>query len=116
MRSSLFRSLYFQVIVALVAGIAVGHYYPAIATDLKPLGDAFINSIKMVITPVIFCTVVCGIAGMESLKKVGSVGGKALLYFEVITTLALIIGMVIANAPLLAMPCQISSKVAASSV
>ena len=97
MRSSLFRSLYFQVIVALVAGIAVGHYYPAIATDLKPLGDAFINSIKMVITPVIFCTVVCGIAGMESLKKVGSVGGKALLYFEVITTLALIIGMVIAN-------------------
>ncbi|WP_026354997.1 C4-dicarboxylate transporter DctA [Massilia niastensis] len=97
MRSSLFRSLYFQVVVALVAGVAVGHFYPGIATDLKPLGDAFINGIKMVITPVIFCTIVCGIAGMESLKKVGSVGGKALLYFEIITTVALVIGMVVAN-------------------
>jgi aerobic C4-dicarboxylate transport protein len=97
MRSSLFRSLYFQVVVALIAGVAVGHFYPAIATDLKPLGDAFINGIKMVITPVIFCTIVSGIAGMESLKKVGRVGGKAVLYFELVTTLALIIGMVVAN-------------------
>jgi aerobic C4-dicarboxylate transport protein len=97
MRSSLFRSLYFQVVVALIAGIAVGHFYPAIATDMKPLGDAFINGIKMVITPVIFCTIVSGIAGMESLKKVGRVGGKALLYFELVTTLALVIGMIVAN-------------------
>jgi aerobic C4-dicarboxylate transport protein len=97
MRSTLFRSLYFQVVVALVAGVAVGHFYPGIATDLKPLGDGFINGIKMVITPVIFCTIVSGIAGMESLKKVGRVGGKAVLYFEVVTTLALVIGMVVAN-------------------
>lgn len=97
MRSTLFRSLYFQVVVALVAGVAVGHFYPAIATDLKPLGDVFINGIKMVITPVIFCTIVSGIAGMENLKKVGRVGGKAVLYFELVTTLALVIGMVVAN-------------------
>ncbi|MGZ5201093.1 MAG: C4-dicarboxylate transporter DctA [Telluria sp.] len=97
MRKTLFRSLYFQVVVALVAGIALGYFYPAIATDMKPLGDAFINGIKMVITPVIFCTIVSGIAGMESLKKVGRVGGKAVLYFEVVTTLALVIGMIVAN-------------------
>lgn len=97
MRSTLFRSLYFQVVVALVAGVAVGHFYPAIATDLKPLGDVFINGIKMVITPVIFCTIVSGIAGMENLKKVGRVGGKAVLYFELVTTLALVIGMIVAN-------------------
>jgi aerobic C4-dicarboxylate transport protein len=83
--------------VALIAGVVVGHLYPAIAVDLKPLGDAFINGIKMVITPVIFCTIVSGIAGMESLKKVGRVGGKAVLYFELVTTLALLIGMVVAN-------------------
>jgi aerobic C4-dicarboxylate transport protein len=97
MRSTLFRSLYFQVVVALIAGVAVGHLYPAIATDLKPLGDVFINGIKMVITPVIFCTIVSGIAGMENLKKVGRVGGKAVLYFELVTTLALVIGMIVAN-------------------
>lgn len=97
MRSSLFRSLYFQVVVALIAGIATGYFYPKIATDMKPLGDAFINGIKMVITPVVFCTIVSGIAGMESLKKVGRVGGKAVLYFEVVTTLALVIGMIVAN-------------------
>jgi aerobic C4-dicarboxylate transport protein len=97
MRTSLFRSLYFQVVVALIAGVVVGHLYPAIAVDLKPLGDAFINGIKMVITPVIFCTIVSGIAGMENLKKVGRVGGKAVLYFELVTTLALIIGMLVAN-------------------
>jgi aerobic C4-dicarboxylate transport protein len=97
MRSTLFRSLYFQVVVALIAGVALGHFYPGIATDLKPLGDGFINGIKMVITPVIFCTIVSGIAGMESLKKVGRVGGKAVLYFEVVTTLALVLGMVVAN-------------------
>jgi aerobic C4-dicarboxylate transport protein len=85
------------VVIALIAGIAVGYFYPAIATDMKPLGDAFINGIKMVITPVIFCTIVSGIAGMESLKKVGRVGGKAVLYFELVTTLALVIGMVVAN-------------------
>jgi aerobic C4-dicarboxylate transport protein len=97
MKRSVFRSLYFQVIVALIAGVAVGHFYPAIATDMKPIGDAFINGIKMVITPVVFCTIVSGIAGMESLKKVGRVGGKAVLYFEIVTTLALIIGLIVAN-------------------
>jgi aerobic C4-dicarboxylate transport protein len=97
MKKPLHRSLYFQVVIALVAGVATGHFYPQVGADLKPLGDAFINAIKMVITPVIFCTIVSGIAGMESLKKVGRVGGKALLYFEVITTLALILGMLVAN-------------------
>jgi aerobic C4-dicarboxylate transport protein len=97
MRSSLFRSLYFQVVVALIAGVAVGHFHPSIAVDLKPFGDAFINGIKMVITPVIFCTIVSGIAGMESLKKVGRVGGKAVLYFEVVTTVAMLIGLVVVN-------------------
>jgi aerobic C4-dicarboxylate transport protein len=84
-------------VVALIAGVGLGYFYPAIATDMKPLGDAFINGIKMVITPVIFCTIVSGIAGMESLKKVGRVGGKAVLYFELVTTLALVIGMIVAN-------------------
>jgi aerobic C4-dicarboxylate transport protein len=97
MRNSLFRSLYFQVVIALVAGVAVGHFYPAIAVDLKPFGDAFINGIKMVITPVFFCTIVSGIAGMEDMKKVGKTGGLALLYFEVVSTIALIVGLIIVN-------------------
>ena len=96
-KKQLYQSLYFQVIVALIAGIAVGHFYPKFAADMKPLGDAFINAIKMIITPVIFCTVAVGIASMESLKKVGRVGAKTILYFEIITTLALLIGLVIVN-------------------
>src|SRR6478752_6823851 len=83
--------------MAIAIGIALGHFYPTLATDIKPLGDGFIKLIKMVIGPIIFCTVVTGIAGMEDMKKVGRVGGKALLYFEVVSTLALLLGLVVGN-------------------
>ncbi len=92
-----YKHLYFQVLTAIAAGIALGYYYPEAGVQMKPLGDGFIKLIKMIITPVIFCTVVTGIAGMEDMKKVGRVGGKALLYFEVITTLALGIGLLVVN-------------------
>jgi aerobic C4-dicarboxylate transport protein len=92
-----YRSLYFQVICAVVAGVMLGHFYPALGADMKPLGDGFIKLIKMMIAPIIFCTVVIGIAGMEDMKKVGKTGGLALLYFEVVSTLALIIGLVVVN-------------------
>lgn len=91
------KSLYFQVILAIIIGILVGHFYPALAVDLKPLGDGFIKLIKMMIGPIIFCTIVTGIAGMQNTKKVGRVGLKAILYFEIVTTLALIIGLVVIN-------------------
>ncbi|CAH2805930.1 MAG: Na+/H+-dicarboxylate symporter [uncultured Paraburkholderia sp.] len=87
------KVLYVQVIVAIIIGIALGHFYPNLAVDMKPLGDAFIKLIKMVIGPIIFCTVVTGIAGMEDMKKVGRVGGKALLYFEIVSTFALVLGL-----------------------
>jgi aerobic C4-dicarboxylate transport protein len=93
----LYQSLYFQVIVAIAIGVALGHFYPATATAMKPLGDGFIKLIKMLIAPIIFCTVVIGIAGMEDMKKVGKTGGLALLYFEVVSTLALIIGLIVVN-------------------
>ena len=93
----LFKSLYFQVLVAIAIGIALGHFYPSFAVQLKPLGDSFIKLIKMMIAPIIFCTIVTGIAGMQNTKKVGRVGLKAILYFEVVTTLALIIGLVVIN-------------------
>jgi aerobic C4-dicarboxylate transport protein len=86
-----------QVLLAVVAAIALGYLRPATAIAMKPLGDAFIRLITMIITLVIFCTVVTGIAGMEDLKKVGRVGGKALLYFELVSTLALFIGLVAGN-------------------
>src|SRR5207302_4513980 len=87
--------LYVQVIVAILFGVAVGHYFPSTGVALKPLGDAFINLIKMMIAPVIFCTVVHGIASMSDLRKVGRVGLKALLYFEVVSTVALAIGLLV---------------------
>ena len=93
----LYRSLYFQVICAVIAGVALGHFYPTLGADMKPLGDGFIKLIKMMIAPIIFCTVVIGIAGMEDMKKVGKTGGLALLYFEVVSTFALIIGLVVVN-------------------
>jgi len=93
----LLKSLYFQVIIAIITGIVLGHYYPSFATQLKPLGDGFIKLIKMMIAPIIFCTIVTGIAGMQNTKKVGRVGLKAILYFEVVTTIALIIGLVVIN-------------------
>ncbi len=93
----LLKSLYVQVLIAIAVGIALGHFEPRLGVDMKPLGDAFIKLIKMVIAPIIFCTVVVGIAGMEDMKKVGRVGGKALLYFEVVTTFALAIGLLVVN-------------------
>jgi len=89
-----YKVLYVQVLVAIALGIALGHFYPALATDMKPLGDGFIKLIKMVIGPIIFCTVVTGIAGMQDMKKVGRVGGKALLYFEIVSTFALVLGLI----------------------
>src|SRR5258708_24726618 len=87
--------LYVQVIVAILFGVVVGHFFPATGVALKPLGDAFIALIKMMIAPVIFCTVVHGIASMSDLRKVGRVGAKALLYFEVVSTIALAIGLLV---------------------
>jgi aerobic C4-dicarboxylate transport protein len=87
-----------QVLFGVFAAVVVGYLWPATAIAMKPLGDAFIRLITMILTLVIFCTVVTGIAGMEDLKKVGRVGGKALLYFEVVSTLALFIGLVVGNA------------------
>ncbi|MBC3413491.1 dicarboxylate/amino acid:cation symporter [Pseudomonas sp. SWRI51] len=96
-RQPLYKSLYVQVIVAITIGILLGHYYPETGVALKPLGDGFVKLIKMVIAPIIFCTVVSGIAGMQSMKSVGKTGGYALLYFEVVSTVALIIGLVVVN-------------------
>ena len=93
----LYRSLYVQVVCAVIAGVVLGHFYPALGADMKPLGDGFIKLIKMMIAPIIFCTVVIGIAGMEDMKKVGKTGGLALLYFEIVSTFALIIGLVLVN-------------------
>ena len=93
----LFKSLYFQVLVAIAIGIALGYFYPSFAVELKPLGDGFIRLIKMMIAPIIFCTIVSGITNMQDTKKVGRVGIKAILYFEVVTTLALIIGLLVIN-------------------
>ena len=92
-----YRHLYFQVIVAIVAGMLVGHYYPEFGASLKPFGDAFIKLVKMIIAPVIFLTVATGIAGMSDLRKVGRVAGKAMIYFLTFSTLALAIGMLVAN-------------------
>ncbi|WJM87235.1 dicarboxylate/amino acid:cation symporter [Dickeya chrysanthemi] len=97
MKKSIFKSLYFQVLVAITIGILLGHFYPALGEQMKPLGDGFVKLIKMIIAPVIFCTVVTGIAGMESMKSVGRTGAVALLYFEIVSTLALIIGLVVVN-------------------
>ena len=91
------RLLYVQVLVGILLGGLIGHFWPAFGADLKPLGDAFVNLIKMLIGPIIFTTVVVGLAGMGDLKKAGSVGFRAFLYFEIITTVALVIGLIVAN-------------------
>src|SRR5215208_1071785 len=91
------RHLYFWVLLAILAGGTIGYVSPETGIALKPLGDGFIALVKMLIAPIIFCTVVLGIAGAGSMKKVGRVGGKALLYFEVVSTFALIIGLTVAN-------------------
>ena len=96
-RRPFYLSLYFLVLVAIVAGGAVGHFWPDIGTSLKPLGDAFIKLVKMIIAPVIFLTIATGIAGMRDLARVGRVAAKAFGYFLVFSTLALVVGLVIAN-------------------
>lgn len=93
----LFRQLYVQTIAALLLGIAFGCVWPDLAVKMKPLGDAFINLVKMLIGPIIFCTVVHGVASMGSLGKLGRIGGKTLLYFEVVSTLALFLGLMVVN-------------------
>jgi aerobic C4-dicarboxylate transport protein len=96
-RKPLYTHLYFQVLTAIILGVLLGHFYPQLGEQMKPLGDGFIKLIKMLIAPIIFCTVVHGIASMEDMKKVGRVGLKALIYFEVVTTLALIVGLLVIN-------------------
>ena len=93
----LYKSLYFQVITAIIIGVLLGNFYPETGAAMKPLGDGFIKLIKMIIAPIIFCTVVVGIAGMEDMKKVGKTGGLALLYFEIVSSLALAVGLIIIN-------------------
>lgn len=96
-RQPLYKSLYVQVLVAIAIGVALGHFYPQTGVALKPLGDAFVKLIKMAIAPIIFCTVVSGIAGMRDMKAVGKTGGIALLYFEIVSSVALVIGLVVVN-------------------
>ena len=96
-RRPIYRSLYFQVITAIIIGVILGHFWPQVGESMKPLGDGFIKLIKMIIAPIIFCTVVIGIAGMEDMKKVGKTGGLALLYFEIVSSVALVVGLVIIN-------------------
>jgi aerobic C4-dicarboxylate transport protein len=93
----LYKRLYLQVLVAIAIGIALGHFYPDLGAQMKPFGDGFIKLIKMLIAPVIFCTVVSGIGGMESMKAVGKTGAYALLYFEIVSTIALIVGLFVVN-------------------
>lgn len=97
MKKPFYKVLYVQVLFAIACGVLLGYFEPKLGVDLKPLGDGFIKLVKMIIAPVIFCTVVHGIAGMQDMKKVGRVGGKALLYFELVSTLALVIGLLVAN-------------------
>jgi aerobic C4-dicarboxylate transport protein len=96
-RKPFYKSLYLQVLFAILLGVLLGHFYPETGAAMKPFGDGFVKLIKMIIAPVIFCTVVLGIAGMEDMKKVGKTGGLALLYFEIFSTIALVIGLVIVN-------------------
>ncbi|WP_334178578.1 dicarboxylate/amino acid:cation symporter [Pseudoxanthomonas sp.] len=93
----LYRQLYFQVIVAIVLGATLGHFEPALAESMKPLGDAFIKLVKMIIAPVIFLTIVTGIAGMTQLRTVGRVFAKAMAYFLFFSTLALVVGLIVAH-------------------
>ena len=96
-RKPLYATLWVQVTIAMLAAVVLGAVSPERAIAMKPLGDAFIRLITMIITLIIFCTVVSGIAGMQDMKKVGRVGGKALLYFEVVSTIALFLGLLVGN-------------------
>src|SRR5476651_65992 len=92
-----YQILYAQVILAVAIGIFIGHFWPDLGRALQPLGDGFIKLVKMIIAPIIFCTVTHGIAAMSDLRKLGRVGGKALLYFEIVSTVALVIGLIVVN-------------------
>src|SRR3984893_2561 len=92
-----YATLWVQVVFAIALAVIFGHFRPTWAVAMKPLGDAFIRLITMIITVIIFCTVVSGIAGMQDMKKVGRVGGKAILYFEIVSTIALLVGLVVGN-------------------
>lgn len=96
-KTPIYKTLYFQVIVAIVAGILLGHFAPELGAKMKPLGDAFIKLVKMIIAPVIFLTIATGIAGMNDMKSVGRVAGKAMIYFLFFSTLALVVGMIVGN-------------------
>jgi len=96
-RRSWYKQLWVQVLVAMAIGIAIGHYCPTVGQDMQPLGDAFIKLIRMLIAPVIFCTVILGIAKMDDMSKVGRVAIKSLIYFEVMTSIALIVALIIVN-------------------
>src|SRR3954453_12356668 len=96
-RTAWYRILYLQVLIAVALGILIGHFFPEFGKSLKPLGDGFIKLVKMIIAPIIFCTVVHGIASMSDLKKLGRIGGKTLIYFEVVSTIALFIGLAVVN-------------------
>jgi len=96
-RQPIYKSLYVQVLCAIALGVLLGKLAPGLGAQMKPLGDGFVKLVKMMIAPIIFCTVVTGIAGMQSMKQVGRAGGFALLYFEVVSTLALIVGLVVVN-------------------
>ncbi|MDX1975066.1 MAG: cation:dicarboxylase symporter family transporter, partial [Rickettsiales bacterium] len=94
-KKPLYKDLLFQVIVAIILGVLVGYYFPKQAVEMKPLGDGFIKLIKMMIAPIIFCTVVSGIAHVQDSSKVGRVGIKALFYFEIVSTVALVLGLIV---------------------
>ncbi|WP_047238721.1 cation:dicarboxylate symporter family transporter, partial [Chromobacterium subtsugae] len=96
-KTPFYSRLYVQVLIAIAAGVLLGSFMPDFAAKMKPLGDAFIKLIKMLIAPIIFSTVVVGIAKMGDMKEVGRVGVKSLLYFEAVTTLALVIGLIVVN-------------------
>ncbi len=96
-RKSLFSKLYVQVLIAIFIGVALGHFKPDLAQEMKPLGDAFIKLIKMLVGPIIFCTVVTGIASMDNMKQAGRIGIKAMIYFAILSGFSLLIGLVVAN-------------------
>jgi len=93
----IYQRLYFQVLLGITLGVTLGHFYPDVAQSMKPLGDAFIRLIRMMVAPIIFCTITVGIAKMGDMREVGRVGAKSLLYFEVVSTLALAIGLITVN-------------------
>ena len=95
-KTPLYKSLFAQVLVALLLGIVIGMAWPEFAISLKPLSDGFLKLITMIVAPIVFCVVVHGIAGAGDLKKVGRVGAKALIYFEIMTTVALAVGLLLA--------------------